>query len=346
MQALVLTGINQMEMREEPAPEIQGDNDVLLKLGVVGVCGSDVHYYETGKIGSQVVQYPFRVGHECAATVEAVGAGVKNVQPGDRVAVEPAMPCHACDQCRAGREHTCRNLRFLGCPGQADGCLCEYIVMPSECCHPVSDNMTLEQAALSEPLAIGYYGVKMSVPMEGAKIGILGSGPIGLSVMACARALGAETIYMTDRIGERCDLAAQHGADWTGNPDKTDVVREIVEKEPLLLDAVYECAGQQETIDQAIAMLKPGGKLLLIGIPREDRISFVIDQMRRKEICVQNIRRQNECLEPTLELLESKKVDVDFMVTHRFKAAETQKAFDLVEHYQDGIIKAMVHFDS
>ena len=155
MKAAVLTGLGRMEVRQVPDPKIEKDTDVLLKIEKVGVCGSDVHYFETGRIGSQVVQYPFIVGHECAATVTAVGKGVKHVKVGEQVVVEPAVPCHNCDQCHKGRENTCFNLRFLGTPGQGGGCLCEYLVMPEECCLPTQGKLTLEQGALCEPLTIG-----------------------------------------------------------------------------------------------------------------------------------------------------------------------------------------------
>lgn len=345
MKAMVLTGIRQMEMQNVPEPKIESETDVKLKLSVVGVCGSDVHYYETGRIGSQVVQYPYRVGHECAATVVEVGGAVQDLKPGDSVAVDPAMSCWKCDQCLSGRPHTCRHLRFLGCPGQADGCLCEYIVMPQECCFPLTGGMTPEQGAISEPLAIGFYAVQQSVPMADAKVAILGAGPIGISCMVVARAMGAKKIYVTEKIAERCELARNNGADWVGNPDEEDIVAAIQGQEPLLLDAVYECAGQQETMDQGIELLKPGGKLMLIGIPREDRVSFKIDLMRRKEITVQNVRRQNECVDGTLELMQSGRADVDFMVTHRFPFEKSKEAFDLVANYEDGVVKAMIHFD-
>lgn len=342
MKAMMLTGIRKMEMREVPAPRIANDKDVLLRLAVVGVCGSDIHYYTTGRIGSQVVQYPFTVGHECAAVVEQVGTAVKRVKPGDRVAVDPAVSCWKCDQCLSGRTHTCRNLRFLGCPGQGDGCLSEFIVMPEECCHPLPEGMTMEQAALSEPLSISFYSVNKSVEMAGAKIGVLGCGPIGLGVLVCAKAMGCGTVYATDKIDARLDVAMKAGACWTGNPDAVDLVSAVSEKEPLLLDAVFECCGQQDALDDAVAMLKPGGKLVLIGIPEIDRVSFVIDQMRRKELCVQNIRRQCECVEPTLAMMAKGRIIGDFMVTHRFPFEETKKAFDLVAAYGEGVVKAMI----
>lgn len=342
MKSFVLTGIKQMELRDGPAPEIKSPNDVLLKITAVGVCGSDIHYYKTGKIGSQVIKYPFTVGHECAGIVEKVGSAVKRVAPGNLVAIEPAISCWQCDQCRSGRPHTCRQLRFLGCPGQAEGCLAEYLVMPQECCFPVGPGMSAEQAALSEPLAIGFYAARKAQPLKGANIAILGCGPIGLSVMVCARFMGAAQIFATDLLNERLKVAGQNGADWTGNPKEQNIVEKISQQRPLLLDTVFECCGQQEALDQAIELLKPGGKLMLAGIPETDRISFVIDKMRRKEICIQNIRRQCECVQLTLSLMEIGKINADFMITHRFNFEKTRDAFELVAGYADGVVKAMI----
>jgi len=342
MKAAVLTGIRQMEIREVPDPKIERDTDVLLKVEAVGVCGSDVHYYVTGRIRSQVVKYPYAVGHEFGASVVRTGSAVTRVKVGDKVAVDPAMFCGECDQCRDNRCHTCRRLRFLGCPGQSEGCLSEYVVMPEVCCFPIGREMTIEQAALIEPLSIGVYAVALSVAMRDARIGILGCGPIGLSVMLPAINRGAEKIYATDRIDARAAIAQKAGAAWVGNPDCTDVVAEISRQEPGLLDAVFECCGEQAALDQAVALLKPGGKLMLIGIPTVGRVSFDIDQIRRKEICIQNVRRQNECMEEAVRLVQTGKIDADFMITHRFPFDRTQEAFDLVAEYGDGVVKAMI----
>jgi len=341
---MMLTGIRKMEMKQVPDPMLVNENDVLIKMKVIGVCGSDVHYYKSGKIGSQVVQYPFPVGHEGAGEVVKVGPAVKRVKPGDRIAIEPAMPCWECDQCKAGRPHTCRKLRFLGCPGQADGCLSDYIVMPETSCFPIPDHMSYDEAAISEPLAIGTYAVNGSIPMEGATVGILGFGPIGMSVLLPALAKGASRVYVTDKIDERLDLASKNGAVYAGNPDKTDVVKEITDQEPEMLDVVFECCGQQEAVDQAIDLLKPGGKLMIIGIPEFERWSFPVDKMRHKEVTIQNVRRQNETLDETLELISEHKVDVHPMVTHRFSFDDTKAAFDLVSGYKDGVMKAMIDF--
>jgi L-iditol 2-dehydrogenase len=230
----------------------------------------------------------------------------------------------------------------LGCPGQAEGCLSEYLVMPEACCFPVGKGMSAEQAALSEPLAIGFYAVRQSLPLKGREVAILGCGPIGLSVMICARAMGAARIFVTDRLNDRLKVAGNNGADLTGNPEEENVVEKITRESPLLLDAVFECCGQQDALDQAVELLKPGGKLLLVGIPETDRVSFAIDKIRRKEICVQNVRRQCACLHPTLSLMEQGRLKADFMITHRFGFEKTREAFDLVAGYADGVVKAMI----
>jgi L-iditol 2-dehydrogenase len=342
MKAAVLTGLRRMEIRQVPDPRIEKDTDVLLRIERVGVCGSDVHYFETGRIGSQVVEYPFIVGHECAATVAAIGKAVRHVKVGDEVVVEPAVPCHNCDQCRRGRENTCFNLRFLGTPGQGGGCFSEFLIMPDECCLPTQGRLTLEQGALCEPLTIGFYTVKQSRLPQPADVAILGAGPIGLSCLLCARAEGVRSCYITDKIDERVAVAERGGATWVGNPLQEDVVAAILKQQPLGMDVVYECAGQQETIDQAVDLLKPGGKLVLVGIPREDRISLSIDRIRRKEVTIVNIRRQNGCTQATMDLVASRKVKADFMVTHRFGLDRIQEAFELVASYRDGVVKAMI----
>ena len=327
-----------------PKPWIVNPKDILIRMVRVGVCGSDIHYYTDGKIGSQVIEYPFTVGHECSGIVEEVGKGVSKIKAGDRLAIDPAMPCFECDQCKSGRFHTCRRLKFLGCPGQAEGCLSEYIVMPETSCFPIADSVSFEEAVISEPLAIGYYATKLAGGLKDRNIGILGFGPIGMSVLLPALVEKAGRIYVTDKINARLKIADKCGASWIGNPDETDIAGEIISKEPLLLDFVFECCGKQEAADQAMKLLKPGGKLLLIGIPEFDRWSFPSDDFRRKEIAVQNVRRQNECTHSVLELIANKEVDVKPMVTHHFPFEQTDKAFELVAGYKDGVMKAMINF--
>ena len=346
MKSIVLTGLSRIEISDRPVPEIENPGDVLIRMRSVGVCGSDIHYYRNGRIGSQVVQFPFVLGHEGAGVIEKTGSGVTALKPGDRVAIDPAMPCHNCDQCRDGRPHTCRNLRFLGCPGQAEGCLSEYIVMPASSCIVLPENVTMDQGALSEPLSIGLYTVRSAGDIKGKSVGILGSGPIGLSVLQSAIAVGAGEVYVTDKIDERLAVASGMGAAWAGNIDTTDVVRDILERKPEQLSVVFECCGQQEAADQAVQLLKPGGTLIIIGIPEFERWTFGSDDMRRKEISIRNIRRQNESINDTIQMIASGIIQPDTMQTHNFTLDETAEAFEVVSGYRDGVIKAMIHIQT
>ncbi len=345
MKAMMLTGIRQMAMKEIPETLIVQPGDVKIKMAVVGICGSDIHYYTQGQIGSQVVEYPFAVGHEGAGTVVETGRNVKRVKPGDVIAIEPAMPCWECDQCLAGRHHTCRKLRFLGCPGQAEGCLVEYIVMPEESCFLLKRGLIPDHGAISEPLAIGVYAVKKSGGVKGLDVGILGYGPIGMSVMLAAKAEGAGSFTVTDKIQPRLAMALKEGATALFNPLEEDFTSMLKQHHPLGLDVVFECCGQQEAFDQAVDVLKPGGKLIVVGIPEFDRWSMSGELTRRKEILVQFIRRQVDCVNAALEMMENGKINVSNMVTHRFPFDKTKEAFDLVAAYSDGVMKAMIDFE-
>ncbi len=344
MKAMMLTGIRKIEMKDIPEPRIINSNDVKIKMSVLGICGSDIHYYTQGQIGSQKVQYPFTVGHEGAGIVVETGKSVSRVKPGDHIAIDPAMPCRGCDQCLSGRHHTCRNLRFLGCPGQAEGCLMEYIVMPEESCFPLTGTLVPDHGSISEPLAIGVYAVKKAGSVSGLKIGIFGYGPIGMSTMLAAKVKETENIFVTDLLDKRLEIATKEGATLCVNPLKENVLEKIRQKEPLGLDLVFECCGKQEAFDQAIEILKPGGKLVIIGIPEFDKWSMNVELTRRKEISIQFIRRQVDCVEDALEMMKDGSISVKNMVTHRFPFAKTKEAFDLVAAYEDGVMKAMIDF--
>ncbi len=343
MKAALLTDIRKIELRDVPPPCVAAADDVLIRVDTVGVCGSDLHYYRHGRIGVQVVQFPWIVGHECAGVVAAVGTGVTRVKVGDRVAVDPLVACGQCDQCRTGREHTCRRQQFLGCPGQLQGAMAELLVMPQRCCFPMPAGMTFDQAVACEPFAIGLWAVELAGPIVGRKIGVLGTGPIGLCVTAALKAAGACTIWATDLLDERVSLARRMGADWAANAAREDVVASISGAQPLGLDLVFECAGRQETLDQAMQLLAPGGAAIVVGIPEGDRLSFDMNYARRKELTLRNVRRQNDCTERAIRLVASGVVNLDPLVTHHFTLDQSQAAFDLVADYRDGVVKAMIH---
>jgi L-iditol 2-dehydrogenase len=381
MKAAFLTAIRQIEIREVPPPAIVRPDDVLLRVATVGVCGSDMHYYRNGRIGSQVIEFPWIVGHECAGTVARVGPEVGNLRVGDRVAVDPLIACGRCDQCLGGRENTCRKQKFLGSPGQTPGAMSEFLVMPERCCFPIPGNVTFQQATLVEPFAIGLYAQRLAGPACSARrpslaaasegvgqgwapptekgdiqlfpngrksrmspfsVAILGAGPIGLSVLAALKSAGQGEVYVTDIRDYRLELARKFGATWTGDPHRPDVKSALAALAVPGFDCVFECAGEQETLDQAVEILAPGGKLMIAGIPEGDRVCFSPDLMRRKELGFQNVRRQNGCTRDAIDMVAAGKVRLDAMVTHTFSLAQTAEAFELVADYRDGVVKAMI----
>lgn len=345
MKAIYLTRPGHFTTRDVADPALTAPSDVRLKVGAVGVCGSDLHYYRTGRIGTQVLSDPWIMGHECTARVESVGAEVTSLAPGDRVAVDPLIACGSCDQCRGGRLNTCRRQRFLGCPNQQQGCMCELLVMPAACCFRVPNRLSEGAAVMVEPFAIALHAQRLWGDAEDRAVGVFGAGPVGLCVLGALRLAGARTTVLTDRLGYRLDMARALGATSTHHCERSDVVREILLAHPNGLDAVFDCSGEQAALDQAVAVLKPGGSLVVVGIPEADRVTFDINVLRRKEIDIINVRRQNDCTEDAIDILSRAELDLDPVITHHFGLAESGAAFELVANYRDGVEKALIHFD-
>ena len=342
MKVAHFTGLRKLEIVDRPEPKLDRPDAVLLRIDRVGVCGSDVHYYVRGGIGDQTIEYPATLGHECSGTVMEVGTAVEDLRPGTRVAVDPAMVCGRCDQCRAGRPNTCRELQFMGCPDEAPGAVAEYRVLPAENCFPLPDGVTLEQAVLVEPLSVALYATGLGKVRTAARIAVFGAGPIGLGVLLCAKVNATCTIYMTDLLDGRLEVARQCGADWTGNANTEDVTAAIARQEPLGLDLVFECSGDPACIDQAQQLLTPGGTLVMVGIPPTMQVGFDVHLMRRGELSFKNVRRQKGCVGPVIRLIDRGHVNLDPLLTHRFPLEQTPEAFELVAGYRDGVIKAVV----
>jgi len=342
MKAAFLTGVRSIEVREVEAPRIAKDDDVLVRGKAVGVCGSDLHYYLSDSVGGDTVKYPFIPGHECAGIVEAVGKAVTRVKPGDAVVVEPAVSCGVCDQCLSGRPHTCRKLLFLGHYGELTGGMAELALAPERNCVPLPAKMTVVQGALAEPLSIAVYAAGLAGSVRGKAAAVLGTGPIGLCLAMTLKAEGAAAVYATEIVETRRAAASTAGAGWTGNPDREDVVAAIQARESLGLDLVFECCGEQSALDQAVELLKPGGTLVVVGIPLDERVSFESGKLRRREIRVQSVRRQNRSLEKAVAMIHTGRVKVDFLATHFFKLDEAREAYETAAARRDGVIKAFV----
>jgi L-iditol 2-dehydrogenase len=340
MKAVLLTGPRQARVLEKPEPELPDQESILLKTRIAGICGSDLHYFISDTVGGEKVPYPCLVGHEGAAEVIKTGDRVQGFKPGDLVAVEPSISCGFCDQCLSGRFNTCRKIRFLGHPGELDGCFAEFFVMPAKNLIQLPASVSLEEAMLAEPLSIALHALNLANLESSAKVGVLGTGPIGLSLIILLKLHGVTSIFSTDCSEARVRAALKAGASWAASAEQEEVVREILSRQPLGLEAVFEVSGVQQAIDQAVELVKPGGKIIQVGIPVPERISLKLSRLRRKEITIINVRRQNRCLEKALELIQKKEIQVAWLLTHRFKLEQAQEAFTTAADRLDGVLKA------
>ncbi len=340
MKALYLSAPQSFEIRDVRPPE-SPEGWVRVRMRRVGICGSDIHYYATGRIGDQIVTYPFVLGHEGSGEI-LEGAG--RFPKGMPIYIEPAMPCHHCDQCLAGRENTCRNLHFLGNPLETPGCMCDEIALPAECIMPVPEWMSLDEAVLLEPLSISTYAVLRSRVEKRRRGAIVGAGPIGLTVLLAFADLSPLQILVSEPVFARRSASENLGAHASFDPGTEGAAEAIFEASHGGVDVAFECAGTQESIDDATRMLRPGGTLVLVGIPEVDRVTYDPHLARRREITTVNIRRQNRCVEAALSILERRRDAVRVLVTHRFVPPRAKEAFELVHQKADGVIKALLEF--
>jgi len=341
MRALFLNGPGILEWRETK-PLLVPQGWIRVRMRCVGICGSDLHYFTAGRIGDQVVTSPFILGHEGSGEVLDGGG---RLLPGLPVYLEPAISCHECDQCRAGRENTCRKLRFLGNPLEMDGCMREEIALPAECVVPVPDWMALDEAVLLEPLCVGAYAVERCPKAASRRAAIIGAGPIGMSVLLALVDCGPGEVLVSEPVEARREAALRLGAHATFSPGQEGAAGAVYDATGGGVDVAFECAGTQEAVDDATRMLRPGGTLVLIGIPEKaDRLSYDPHMMRRREITVVNIRRQNRMVERAIRILERRRDAAPLLITHRFSPAHATRAFELVNRKADGVIKALLEF--
>jgi L-iditol 2-dehydrogenase len=351
MRASRLHGIRDVKVEDLPRPE-PGPGEVLLKVAAVGVCGSDVHYYTDGAIGDQVVTEPIIMGHEASAWVAAVGPQVEaDLEVGQLVAIEPAIPCGECEPCQRGDPNLCPYVRFCGTP-PIDGVFAEYTVMPAENCFPLPQTFTPVEGAMLEPLGVGIYAVDRARLRPGYTVAVLGAGPIGLSIAAVARAAGASEIYMTEPLAYRRRFALDYVADVALNPypgpdeGYDDVVDEIVRLTAGRgVDVAFEAAGAEETPDQCAGVARRGGSVIIAGIPKDDRMLFTASTSRHRGLTIKVVRRMKHTYPRAIRLVRHGRVEVDALVSHRFPLERIADAFETVAAYDDGVIRAVIEMD-
>ncbi len=326
---------------EKPLP---GPGQALVRVQSVGVCGSDMHYYEDGGIGAAKLNTPIILGHEFGGIVEAVGTPADASLVGCRVAVEPGAPCGTCEWCLRGHYNVCPKMQFPGGPG-CDGALAEYIVVLARCCFPVPDETSSAVAAMVEPLAVAVHTVELAEVKPGYRVAILGLGPIGLLTAQVLRACGVSTIYGSDVIDYRVEVAAHYGVDRAFHAKHCDVQNEILAlTEGRGVDVVFDCSRSSETPKLACYLACPGGLVVLTGISGTEEDPIAVGQARRKGLALRWCRRFAHNYPAALVLLNTGKVDVASLITHSFPLERAQEAFELVSRFGDKVLKASIDF--
>lgn len=340
-----LYGIRDLGVEQAPIPQ-PGPGEVLLKIASVGTCGSDVHYYLEGGIGDAIVKEPITMGHEFSAWIAKLGDGVAKKAPdlevGQLVAVEPAIPCGVCEFCQHGHPNICPDVRFCGTP-PIDGVFAEYAVMPAENCFRLPAGFTPDEGALLEPLGIGIHTVDLAHLKPGDTVAVFGAGPIGLLTAAMARVAGASEVLMTEPLPHRREFALEYCADAVFNPEYEDVVAAMMAAtNGRGVDVAFEAAGAHETPDQAAQVARPGGKVVVVGIPSDDKMVMTASHIRRKGLTIKLVRRMKHTYPRAIRLVHTGMIDILPLATHHFPLERIQDAFELVAGYRDGVLRAMI----
>lgn len=296
-----------------------GPAEVLVKVGAVGVCGSDVHYYEHGRIGGHVVEQPLVLGHEASGVVIGRGANARRHPVGQRVSLEPGVPDFTCVQCRAGRYNLCPNMRFFGTP-PIDGAFCEYVVLHEEFAHPVPDSLTDEAAALLEPLSVGVWACRKARVSAGDRVLVNGAGPIGLVAAQTALAFGASEVVITDVNPRRLKLAVALGC--TQAIDVGAIALGDTGFEPNVL---VECSGNPTAIGAAVRTVARAGRVVLVGMGGDD-IPLPLPYIQDHELELTGTFRYANTWPTAIDLAASGRVDLDRLVTGRFALDEVSAA--------------------
>nr|QBH74064.1 alcohol dehydrogenase [Daktulosphaira vitifoliae] len=344
----VLYGIRDLRLEQRPIPQ-PGENEVLLKIQCVGICGSDVHYLVHGNIGNFIVKEPMVIGHEASGIVIKTGKGVTNLKVGDRVAIEPGVSCRKCSFCKTGKYNLCPDMQFCATP-PFDGNLTRYYVHAADFCYKLPDCMTLEEGALLEPLSVGVHACKKANITVGSTILILGAGPIGLATLATAKAMGASHIYITDLTEYRLNLAREMGA------SKTILIkRSFSDEEAIshvkngmdhkLPDVTLDCSGFQQTMKMGIEITKSGGILVIVGMGASGNVQLPLFNALSREVDIKGVFRYANDYPNALEMVASKSVNLKPLITHHFKLENSLEAFKTAETGEGGAIKVMIHCD-
>jgi L-iditol 2-dehydrogenase len=324
MKSLRLHNPGDLRLHEEPVP-IPGEGEKLLRVTAVGICGSDLHWFNEAGIGDARLEKPLVLGHEFTAVTDE----------GERVAVDPAIPCGVCEYCKRGDPNLCEKLIFAGHADQ-DGALREMITWPQNCLYPLPDVLSNADGVMLEPLGIAIHAVDLAHLQVGMSVGVFGCGPIGLLILQLARLAGVNKVIATDILPHRLEVARALGADETHLVAGDSVDQESVMFDKRGLDVVCEVAGENAAVEMAVAAACPGGKVILVGIPPDDRTSFAASVARRKGLTLKLVRRMKFTYPRAIQLVQRGKVNVRSLVTHTFPLENAAEAFAVAAR-RDGL---------
>ena len=345
MKTAVMLGIGKMGFEERDIPQIKED-EVLIKLEYVGICGSDLHYYERGAIGDYVVKPPFILGHEPGGTVVEVGEKVKNLKVGDRVALEPGKTCGHCEFCRTGRYNLCPDVVFFATP-PVDGVFQEYVAHEADLCFKLPDNVSTLEGALIEPLAVGFHAAIQGDAHLGQKAVVMGSGCIGLVSMMALKARGVSEVYVVDIMEKRLQKAMELGATGVINGAQDKVEEKINElTEGKGVDLVIETAGTEITTRQAINIAKKGSAIVLVGYSKTGEMTLPMSLVLDKELTLKSVFRYRHIYPMAIEAVSQGKVNLKGIVTDIFDLDDVQKAMDYSVNNKADIVKAVIRIGS
>lgn len=341
MKAAVMLGIGKMGFEERDIPKVK-ENEVLVKLEYVGICGSDLHYYETGAIGDYVVEPPFVLGHEPGGMVVEVGKNVKNLRVGDRVALEPGRTCGHCEFCKTGRYNLCPDVVFFATP-PIDGVFQEYVAHEAALCFKLPDNVSTLEGALIEPLAVGFHAAIQGDAHLGQRVVVMGAGCIGLVSMMALKARGVSEVYVVDIMEKRLDKALELGATGVINGAKEDVLERVNElTDGAGMDLVIETAGTEITTRQAIHMAKKGSNIVLVGYSKSGEMTLPMSLVLDKELTFKTVFRYRHIYPMAIDAVAAGKVNLKGIITDIFGLDEVQKAMDYSMNNKADIVKAVI----
>ena len=341
MKVAIMTGIGKMDYTTRPIPTPK-DDEVLVKLEYVGICGSDLHYYESGAIGDFVVEPPFVLGHEPGGTVVEVGRSVTHLKVGDRVALEPGKTCGHCEFCRQGKYNLCPDVVFFATP-PVDGVFQEYAAHEAALCFKLPDNVSTLEGALIEPLAVGFHAANQGGAHAGQTAVVMGAGCIGLVSMMALKAEGVSRVYVVDVMQKRLDKAMELGADGVINgkdEDAVEAVRKLTEGAGC--DLVIETAGTEITTRQAIHMAKKGANAVLVGYSKTGEMTLPMSLVLDKELTFKTVFRYRHIYPMAIDAVAAGKVDLKGIVTNIFDFDDIQNAMDQSVSDKANIVKAVV----